>query len=77
MNCSGGCLICNCVLTTGRQAEIADLHVRSGVNEDIFGFQIAMNDIQAMNVSKALENLSEQAPYLVVVFVQPSLDDIS
>jgi hypothetical protein len=42
------------ILTGCRQTKVANSHIECAVNEDIFGLEITMYNVQAMNMNESL-----------------------
>lgn len=55
-------------LSTCRQAKVSYLYVvyaiSAAADEDVFWFQVTVNDVKPVNVGQAFQNLPKEAPYL-------------
>lgn len=68
-------------MSAGCETEIANLDVVYPIGADadkyVLGFEVTMNDAQAVDVSKTFEDLTEKSPDLGRVLVETSCDQIT
>jgi hypothetical protein len=71
--CAGSGLVGD-QLTAGRQSEVSNFYIfdsiRTSTDEDVLRLEIPVNDVEAVDVSEALEDLTEETPDLLCLFRQ-------